>query len=1190
MMKRYRNSHLTIAVAVAVVFLYVLVAPQSAMSAQGCVSQRGTIDAQNEFTADPSGSDFKLDCSGIEGTADFTSIRALLDSTAGYVAGTSKVLIDFGTVSRVGSLDINSDADLNIVRGTITSSGVDRSVIGFGASDPGGGETPDLRVHSHATITATGNGRRGITAYNELGGNTEVTNYGTITTEGGPYTRPPERMYRFRRGDGIHAGVENGAGNVKINNAVSGIIVAKGAGARGINAYVYGPGNVDVENSGSITTEGDTWDKRAEGGYKYRAYGASASALSGNATAINRQGGTITTRGTEAHGLAAFTEGPNAGTATAINEGTITTTGNFARGVTTWSESGNASSHNRGTITSSGTDTIGVAVYGDPSEVAGRSLSATNSGTIRGNGADSEGVEVFFLLDGPTDTDALGSATATNSGEVVVTDEGVSAGFYAIPGPGKGRILNSGNATVENTGTVVVSGTGTLSPGGFDAVGLLAWTYGTGTSKITMTNGSVSVGSEADGNFGTALYGYAETDSTSDDSDTDEDVIILVSGSSTTVRAYGGASDDANGPFDERKGIAILAETVGTTGHSKVTISDGASVSAFGTGGESGYAVMFRGGRGTLEVMDSSLVGNIAFADGEYDDNFTIRNTISKAITGNVNFFGGDDTLNIDVAENRSLIFDGDIMGLETLNKSGLGYLRLNGDVGFEGSTLNLDDGVLIIAGTLDLKTGELMIKEAANLVFEVKDGTDFGKLIAGTLHFDGTGTKSVSVQLNADLTTAQVNQVRQLLSQQSLQFLEVATVSSGDQNAPAGITNLMITSESADGTVMTVGEIDTRTGLSTFSDENLNLIARLNIPQPVADSSAPTAPSGSGTGTATSGGGGGGGALGLGLLAVLLAAYSGGDDDEVASFDNYYFSTPQSAYIASANERGILKIQESGSEPVQMWVRTSQGAQTLQMTGAANSAVNGTEVGLTLYGRDDFNVSASVTPNLAAEVSSLNLAARGGIYSLSAGWRTDKYFAGLRLSQGEFDVDSIVDNPIVNSALVSNAKLQTTQAQFSAGATLQSGKLRFTPSAAIQVGTFKQSEHVAESPVLKASVPGFSQNYTSASLGLGMTSNEWLSFASGTKWKPLLQFDTILTNSRQTEQLTLNQSDRIGALNFNTRAGIRAMPDVVNSLSFGAKFKSSSNRNAEWKFGFAGLEADGEEYYAAMGVYRLRF
>ena len=49
-------------------------------------------------------------------------------------------------------------------------------------------------------------------------------------------------------------------------------------------------------------------------------------------------------------------------------------------------------------------------------------------------------------------------------------------------------------------------------------------------------------------------------------------------------------------------------------------------------------------------------------------------------------------------------------------------------------------------------------------------------------------------------------------------------------------------------------------------------------------------------------------------------------------------------------------------------------------------------------------------------------------------------------------------------------------------------------------------------------------------------------------------------------------------------------MPDVVNSMSFGAKVKSSVDDQAEWKFGFARLEAGGEYYHAAMAAYQLRF
>jgi len=60
--------------------------------------------------------------------------------------------------------------------------------------------------------------------------------------------------------------------------------------------------------------------------------------------------------------------------------------------------------------------------------------------------------------------------------------------------------------------------------------------------------------------------------------------------------------------------------------------------------------------------------------------------------------------------------------------------------------------------------------------------------------------------------------------------------------------------------------------------------------------------------------------------------------------------------------------------------------------------------------------------------------------------------------------------------------------------------------------------------------------------------------------------------------------------LSFDTQAGIRDLPAVVNALSFGAKVRTSGNDRALWKLGLAGLEADGETHYAAMVTYQLRF
>jgi len=342
-------------------------------------------------------------------------------------------------------------------------------------------------------------------------------------------------------------------------------------------------------------------------------------------------------------------------------------------------------------------------------------------------------------------------------------------------------------------------------------------------------------------------------------------------------------------------------------------------------------------------------------------------------------------------------------------------------------------------------------------------------------------------------------------------------------------------------------------------------------------------------TATASSGGSSGGGIIGLGLLAVLLASFSADDEASAASFADSAFSSPQSAYLAKANERGILTLRETGNKPYRMWIRTSQGAQALPMTGVAKAGVDGAEVGFNLYGSDRFYLGASVAPQVTAQVDSLNLAAEGTVYALSSGWRNDHAFAGLRLSQGTYEVDSVVANPTVNGALFSQAQLRNTQVRLRTGLNLDAGALRFTPSASIQTGRFAQGAHVAESSVLRADVPAFTQDYTSYQLGLKMSSEKWLDFDGG-RWQPQMRFDTIRTHASGVDALSLRQSDKAGALSFDTQAGIRNLPEVVNAFSLGAKVRAAGNDQALWKFGFAGFEADGETNYVALATYQLRF
>ena len=1205
---------------VTLAFLCSFIMPQTALSQDEngppicTLSNPGMIDGDGVFSEDPGGIDYEIKCAGtLESNLNEESIMTLLESTERFEEGKSKITLDITDVDNDDySIYFVSDAGWTVLKGELTNGNSleDYSAVGFNGENPveNEGMVYDINVENRAKIAVKGDGRRGLGVFHEHnGGGVNVINYGMITTEGDGYVR---NSNSYKRANGIQASSDVGNGNVVVSNRAGSKVHVTGSGARGISAYHDGTGNTEIHNYGTVITQGVLWDV-PDSDKEYAPRAIDAGAKHGNATAINYKGGSITTgveddstSGTEARGIHAATGDYNvyeSGNAKAENHGTILTYGDEARGVhsstfafitgtaissntgtiTTHgvrshglvanshgTNAGDASADNTGTIVTHGHNASGVGAWGNDHVRPDSRISASNSGSgsVTTESYGAEGVSAFYIVYSAIGTNAPGTATATNSNGGTITTKGdeaygLQAGFWANTNPEwgaiGGSILNSGDAIVENHGTVVASGEGSR--------GLNAITYGNGDIKITST-GSITAGTQADasaqpaveGKFGIGIWGGAYTDTTADDLNSDVDVMIVVSGSKSSIKAYGDATQN---------GIAILAGSGPKSGHAEVTISDGASVSAFGKDG--GYAVLFNPGRGTLNLSDSTIVGNISFADGDHEDELNINGSNTTSITGN-------------------------IMGLEMLNKNGTGAVRFNGDVNAEGSTLNLNEGSLIIAGTLDLKDGTLTIKQAGKLVFEINSATEHGSLSADLLHFQGDDA-SVFAQLNADLTTEDASAVRNALAGESIQLLDVVEITSGSNQA--SVDSVMVKSQSADGDA-DVGTVSSNDGMALFKAD----LSALSHSGRTGTGGGTMMPDDSmtqdpddddmmsdGSMTDTSSSSSGGAVLGIGLLAVLMSTFMA-DEDASASFGDYYFNTPQSAYIAKANERGVLTIKETGNQPYQMWIRTGQTAQPMRMTGVSNSGVSGTEVGINLYNSDTFYINTSVAPNVSAEVGSLNLAAKGEVYSLSSGWRNDRYFAGLRLSHGDFEVNSIVDNPIVNSALISNAKLRNTQAQLRAGMNLSTGDLRFTPSASIQVGTYENSEHVAESPALEATIPSYTQDYTSVQLGLKMTSEKWLSFTNGSKWKPQLKFDSIHTDSSDTGSLTLRQSDKAGALSFNTNAGLRSMPDVVNSMSFGAKVKSSTNDQAEWKFGFAGLEADGEEYYAAMAAYQLKF
>ncbi len=807
-------------------------------------------------------------------------------------------------------------------------------------------------------------------------------------------------------------------------------------------------------------------------------------------------------------------------------------------------------------------------------------VTVVNSGTIRTEGDNALGLRAYIETTAATSENVEGLISVTNQGTIETEGDGAT-GLEAVfrhqnYSADTIEIQDSGNVEIVNTGTINASGS---------ATGIYAETYGSGKINIAVRGGTVSAGHPGSGEdaeeevpkkSGIGIHAKANTDDTlgegdppavavdRNDSDKDVDVVIVVSGSGTTILAHGSAST---------KGVAIQAETGADNGHSMVEIGGGANVSAYSGDEESnGYAVKFVGGKGTLDIDGASLVGNIMFTDK--NDVLTIGDS-GSTIDGNIDFDDGDDEMTINMGE-----ITGTISGLTKLTKKSTGAARFGGDVTFDGSSvLNLEEGALIIAGKMDLGSGEVTIHEAGRIVFEIgKNGTT-GSITAGSMHFEEIDAEDVAVyaQLNDDLTDEEVTTARTGLTAGSPKLLMVKTITSGTDETP--VDSLTINSVQYGGDTVQVGSIEHADGVGTasFDEDTVNQIAKLNPDKP-----APVSTGGDDDNNDV--------LLGLGLVAVLIALYWGDGLFGGSSFaDEYAFNTPQSAYYASIDDRNILTIRESGNQPYQVWIRTGHN-DTMNLAGISSSGVSGTEIGLSLYRTDDFYIEASSAQNVTAQVNALNQQAQGEVYSLSSGWRNERYFAGVKLSHGDYDFNLIIHNPVVNSALLSDSEVTHTQAQFTAGTRLSTGGLEFIPSASIQAGSFDYAAHEAQGAALSAEVPAYTQDYSALRVGLKMSAGEWLNLSDDTKWKPHLQLDQIRTDSERNGDVSLRQRDKIGALSFNSGAVVQAMPEVVSALSFGASVKSSKSNRGEWRFGYAGLEAEGEYYHAAVAAYQMRF
>ena len=1105
--------------------------------------QRGTFNpSTGQFAVSSSGSDYRVECSG--DTSNEVNIESISDAikqgdvepdairyyVIDMVGNASDTNINLNLTHDPGEPpfgELPEDADTIVILGDITTTTQDSNGINIGSHDGNYNATPitTLIVESWADITTSGQGARGVTIYNDAG--------------------------------------EAGSRIVFINH-------------------------------GEIETRGDGFTDDTKMYSSRRARAIAVGTLDGDAEAVNESDGVVKTSGTGARGIQVDVD--NMGTAKVTNRGSVTTTGG-----------GFSPTNNRNPIVS-GAD--GVAAHSEMGDAEG-----TNEGTIDTTGDGARGMRIA--------SNGAGTATATNSGSVTTRGDE----FMGRNADGVTAWSGSGNVKVVNSGDVMVTGS--------RSVGLKVTTSGTGNAKVEMTDGSSVTAGTNGTKFGIGIQAIT----TNDDDGDDVDVEIDVTGSEIT--AYSADQDDTSTTdFDESSGIGIFADAGSDVNGRIVTRIDRSTITA-------DTAMKFVDGRTLLEMEFSTITGDIEFdEDGDtavatsdinligpknVNDRMTVRHStitgdvnfgagndllevIGGEFDGNLNMGEGDDTITVnlhggkfsgdidfgensndndrlilDVAAFTTLLFEGEIRNLEYMNKRCPGTAVV-GDVMFGGSTVDIEEGQLLLTGHLNVGDGDLTIHDKGLLAFEVGDivttPDDHGRITArGGVKFMEDAEQVVDVQIRHDLTETEADRVREKLNTDGIDVLEAQTnfVDSGD----TPITEVMVSSN-GEMTENMIGSDKTVFADTTAIAQNEEPIFEVtSSPPSSATSSARSAGGGGG------GGSGGGLIIGAGVIAYLLWNSMDGGSDTFAEYEEEKLGL-SNINVSSATSflPGIGEERRFQIGNIEHRIRSYAGQLPASVAGAQTNT-SGTAYGINTKLRNGFDLGVSFTPSLMLSTQDLdsNFSSSsfdGELYEVQVGWQSSQFFSKLQLSHGDYDVDSVVANPVVNSALKGSFNMTNTHAQLTGGAKLEFGGVRVAPSVSLFGGSLEQASHSAEGPVMRADVPEISQRYSGWKLGMNLTSSDWLKNSGNLSWRPSLHFSTMRTNTSGPSSLSVMQSDRVGALSFANQAGVRGMPGVAHALGVSTIMKQS--KNSRFNVGYFGTEVDGERDHAVLARYQFRF
>ncbi|MCA3935563.1 autotransporter-associated beta strand repeat-containing protein, partial [Burkholderia sp.] len=482
------------------------------------------------------------------------------------------------------------------------------------------------------------------------------------------------------------------------------------------------PTPFSVDTSSAITNNGNLSMSGNGTGVANR--GAVLLGVNNGNTLTNGATGVISTTGAYNDGMAA-----NGNNNRLVNNGTITTTGNNAYGMTAaWGQSNPGASGNQivntGTVTTSGNNARAASLLGGNGTI-------TNSGTLTSNGRDAPAV----YMQGNNDTlvnsgtiQTTGTATSGGSVDAVVSNTLGSSFTATITNQAGGKIISNNGIGVRSTnGATTITNAGLIQGGGGTAIqggnGNVTLILQTGSQIVGIANGGGGTNTVTLQGTGTASNAFTNFQS------------LTMAGTDWTWAGTGTFSTAL-----VQSGTLNLTGTLGTTTASVVaTVNAGATLQANAsnlplsvtdnglvrfqqdgagtyTGTISGSGAVEKTGAGTLTVTPSSAGGN-TYSGGTTITQGTLSVAADNALgatSGGLAFNGGTLQLGsafnlassravsitanngtIDTQGFNSTLTQG-ITGAGSLTKLGSGALTMNGANSYAGGT-NVNAGTVIV-------------------------------------------------------------------------------------------------------------------------------------------------------------------------------------------------------------------------------------------------------------------------------------------------------------------------------------------------------------------------------------------------------------------------------------------------------------------------------------------------------------